>query len=119
MTLVEVIRSQLFESHLDPLLSGSGASTCCSGITRLHLKHSPEQIVGVCCQELDLSIGVKAVQVRALRRQALVDVCMVSLVVRVRWQRESRRQVQLSLKLKPRQDTVLEVDEGTKPNPCF
>lgn len=42
---------------------------------------------------------MEAVQIRALWRQTLIDVRMVSLVVRVGWERESRSEIQLTLQL--------------------
>ena len=48
--------------------------TCCpaaltdSSIPGLHLQHSAEKLLGGLCEEADLSVGMKAVQVGRLSR---------------------------------------------------
>lgn len=70
-----------------------------AGVPWLHLEHGPEQDVGRGRQELDLGVGVKSVQVRALWRQRLVNKRVVADVVAVRRHRKSRSQVQLAVHL--------------------
>ena len=71
-------------------LAGHARSASASGVPRLHLEHSAEEIFGGGGEELYLGVGVQPVQVGALRRQTLVYVCVVTLVVRVRRDWESR-----------------------------
>lgn len=51
-------------SHL--VLPGDCGASGSAGLARLHLEHSAEQILRGGGEEADLSIGVEAVQVRAL-----------------------------------------------------
>lgn len=51
-------------SHL--VLPGDCGASGSAGLARLHLKHSAKQILRGGGEEADLSVGVEAVQVRAL-----------------------------------------------------
>lgn len=68
-------------TDLDSLLLGGTAAATSTSVSRLHFKHGSEEIVRVGGEELNLGVGVKAVQVGALRGQALIDVSVVALVV--------------------------------------
>ena len=85
-------------SHL--LLSGSSTASAATGITWLHLQNRTEQILRGGRQELNLSVRMETVQVRTLWWKALVNVCVVTLVVGVWRNGETRGQVQFSIKLK-------------------
>ena len=73
------------------------ATTAASSVTRLQLQHGTEERLGVGGEELDLGIRMEAVEVGALRGQHLIDVRVVTLVVRVGWHREAWGQVKLAL----------------------
>jgi len=76
--------------------AAAGSSAC---ISRLHLEHGTEEVLGRRRQKLDLGVRVQAVQVRTLRRQNLVDEGVVAQVVAVRRNWKSRSKVQLAVHL--------------------
>ena len=65
------------------LLTTDSSAGSRPAVPGLHLKHGSEEVLGQRGQELDLGVGVQAVQVGALGGQAFVDVGVVALVVRV------------------------------------
>ena len=61
------------------LLPGASAATAAHiCIARLHLKHGLEHVLGRGGEEVNLSVGMEAIQVRALWWQRLVYVCVVT-----------------------------------------
>lgn len=84
-------------THL--FLSTGPGSPAAAAVARLHLENRPEEVVAQRRQELDLSVGVKAVQVGTLRRQRLVDIRVVTFIVGVGRDGEARGQVQLAIEL--------------------
>ena len=83
--------------HFFPAVPSAFSSSRVSG---LHLEEDTEQRLGRLREELDLGVGMEAVQVRSLGRQGFVDVAVVALVVCVGWHREARGEIQLAVKLK-------------------
>ena len=78
--LVKLFVFVLFNTNL--FVATDTCASTCSCVTRLHLEHSLEQVLGSGRQEVDLGVGVETVQVRTLSGQRLVDVGVVALVVR-------------------------------------
>lgn len=69
---------------VDHLFLPGGTSACSSsGVSWLHLKHSAEHALRSGSQEANLSIGVEAVEIGALRREVLINISTVSLVVQI------------------------------------
>jgi len=89
--------STWFCAHL--LVATDTTASSSAGVTRLHLKHCPEQVLRRRRQELDLGVRMKSVEVGALWRQDLVDESVVADVVAVWWHGKSGRQVQLAVHL--------------------
>jgi len=80
-------------------LPTDSGTACRSSIPGLHLQHGSEEVLGQRGQELDLGVGVQAVQHGALWGQRLVDVVVVAHVVHIGRHREARGQEQLAIQL--------------------
>ena len=96
--------SALYEIDGPPylFLSACSSTRSCSSVPRLQLKDGSEEVLGDFRQELDLCIWVETVEGWTLRWKTLVDVRVVTFVVRVwrNWKAWSKVEVAIQLERK-------------------